>query len=309
MSKKIIIIVASIVLVLSLIIGLVLNLSLNPKEKEDIPIDITVEETEDVEKIEDPENINILIAGSDKSGKLADVIMLAKVNIENKNVKIISIPRDTRVKVNGKYMKVNSTLDLAGINGVKQATEYILKTKVDHYILFSTDTFREVIDTLGGVDFNVPQNMQYSDPVQDLNINLKKGYQHLDGEKAEQLVRFRKYPMGDLDRIKVQQDFFKEIITQKLNYSLISKADELTTTFVKNVNTDFKVKDLLPYITFLKSIDNINVDFYTIPGVADYIDGISYYILDEDEISNFLLNTINGINNNQDTIKTSTSLE
>jgi LCP family protein required for cell wall assembly len=72
---------------------------------------------------------------------------------------------------------------------------------------FTFDAFRETIDALGGVEFDVPQNMNYDDPQQGLSIHLKKGYQLLDGDKAEQLVRFRNYPMGDIDRTKVQFDF------------------------------------------------------------------------------------------------------
>lgn len=293
MLKKKIFIITLIVLFLITIVTIALNLSFNPADDKPIA-DITVddglkEKLDEIDVVEEPENKNILIAGADKSGELADVIMLAKINIETKEVKIISIPRDTRIKVNNKFMKINQVLGKNGISGIKQSVEYILKTKVDNYVLFSTDTFKETIDSLGGVDFNVPQNMNYNDPVQNLHINLKKGYQHLDGEKAEQLVRFRKYPMGDLDRIKVQQDFFKELITQKLNYSLLENADSLISTLIKNVNTDISLKDTIPYISFLKSIDNIDVTFYTIPGVADYIDNISYFIIDEDEISDFLL--------------------
>ena len=95
--------------------------------------------------------------------------------------------------------------------------------------------------------------------------------------------------MGDLDRIKVQQDFFKELISQKLNYSLIENADALMKTFLENVNTDFILKDLIPYINLLKTLDNIETNFYTIPGTADYVDGVSYYLIDEDSLSSFLL--------------------
>ena len=215
MKKNVVfaIIVAVLVLISIAVVGM--NVSLNPIQKgEDLEIAVDDTAKEDVELIQEPENKNILIVGSDKSGELADVIMLAKINVEEKDVKIISIPRDTRIKVNGEFMKINSTLGIGNINGTKQAVEYVLKTKIDDYVLFSTDTFRDTIDALGGVDFYVPQEMKYSDPIQNLKIDLKKGYQHLDGNKAEQLVRFRKYTMGDLDRIKVQQDFFKELINQ-----------------------------------------------------------------------------------------------
>ena len=131
--------------------------------------------------------------------------------------------------------------------------------------------------------------MKYSDPIQNLKIDLKKGYQHLDGNKAEQLVRFRKYTMGDLDRIKVQQDFFKELINQKLNHTLLNNADDLLKTILTNVNTNLTIKDLFPYINLLKNLNNINVEFYTIPGTPDYVGDISYFLIDEDEVSEFMI--------------------
>ena len=290
MKKNIVfaIIVAVLVVISIAVVGM--NMSFNPIEKgEDLEIAIDDTSEKEVELKQEPENKNILIVGSDKSGELADVIMLAKINVEEKDVKIISIPRDTRIKVNGEFMKINSTLGIGNINGTKQAVEYVLKTKIDDYILFSTDTFRDTIDALGGVDFYVPQDMKYSDPVQNLKIDLKKGYQHLDGDKAEQLVRFRKYTMGDLDRIKVQQDFFKELINQKLNHTLLNNADELMKTILTNINSNLTVKDLFPYIDLLKSINNINVEFYTIPGVPDYVGDISYFLIDEEEVAEFMI--------------------
>lgn len=290
MKKNVVfaIIVAVLVLISIAVVGM--NVSLNPIQKgEDLEIAVDDTAKEDVELIQEPENKNILIVGSDKSGELADVIMLAKINVEEKDVKIISIPRDTRIKVNGEFMKINSTLGIGNINGTKQAVEYVLKTKIDDYVLFSTDTFRDTIDALGGVDFYVPQDMKYSDPIQNLKIDLKKGYQHLDGNKAEQLVRFRKYTMGDLDRIKVQQDFFKELINQKLNHTLLNNADDLLKTILTNVNTNLTIKDLFPYINLLKNLNNINVEFYTIPGTPDYVGDISYFLIDEDEVSEFMI--------------------
>lgn len=290
MKKNIVfaIIVAVLVVISIAVVGM--NMSFNPIEKgEDLEIAIDDTSEKEVELKQEPENKNILIVGSDKSGELADVIMLAKINVEEKDVKIISIPRDTRIKVNGEFMKINSTLGIGNINGTKQAVEYVLKTKIDDYILFSTDTFRDTIDALGGVDFYVPQDMKYTDPVQNLKIDLKKGYQHLDGDKAEQLVRFRKYTMGDLDRIKVQQDFFKELINQKLNHTLLNNADELMKTILTNINSNLTVKDLFPYIDLLKSINNINVEFYTIPGVPDYVGDISYFLIDEEEVAEFMI--------------------
>lgn len=216
--------------------------------------------------------INVLITGVDKDGMRSDTIILASYDLDNQEVNMLSIPRDTRMYVGGWYQKINAAHAISkngkpqGIDGTIEAVTRLTTIPINYYVEFTFDAFRETIDAVDGVDYDVPQNMRYSDPTQDLYINLKKGYQHLDGDKAEQLVRFRQYPNGDIDRVAVQQDFIKAVAEQKLNLTIIDDLPELYETLSDNVSTNFTLKDVLRYSLNLKDLSADNIYMHQLPG-------------------------------------------
>lgn len=184
--------------------------------------------------------INVLVLGLDDDEKRSDVIALINYNPDENKMNILSIARDTRVKVNGKYMKINALIGKGGEKMVIDMVEDITGLPVDYYVTLNFKGFREIVDTLGGVEINVPFDMDYDDPYQNLHIHLKKGKQVLDGKKAEQFVRYRKgnhngegYEDGDLGRIKMQQLFMREFVNQKLKLKYLLKADEIFYTLKK----------------------------------------------------------------------------
>lgn len=225
----------------------------------------------------------VLVMGMDESGLRSDVMMLAIVDGRSGNVDVISIPRDTRVKVEGSRMKINAAHAIGKEELAMKTVENLLDVEVDHYVKFSFETFRRVIDALGGVDYNVPQDMKYYDPYQELEIDLEEGYQHLDGDEAEQLVRFRQYPMGDEDRIKVQQDFLKELVKQKLNAGIILRLPMLAKEIGECIETDIPADKWISYANVVRKMDENSVQTYQLPGGAQNINGVSYYICDENE--------------------------
>lgn len=244
-----------------------------------------VDEVVEVEK--ETGKVNFLLVGIDKEASLTDTIMVASYDLDQNKVNILSIPRDTRMYVGSRYQKINSAYSIRkdgkkkGVNGTIEAVSRLTKLPINYYIEFSLSAFRETIDALGGVNFDVPQNMNYDDPGQGLSIHLKKGYQLLDGAKAEQLVRFRNYPMGDIDRTKVQQSFVKAIAEQKLNLTIIEKIPELYKTISKNLKTNLEFGDVAKYALSLPDLTAENVNLYGLPGIPNSIDyGASYWIPD-----------------------------
>ena len=244
-------------------------------------VDVNVEGLEPVEK---SQPYNILVLGVDVEAKLTDVMILCQVNPVDHQVSMLSIPRDTRVKVKGSTMKINSSFSYGGVEQVIKTVKQLTGLPVNHYMLIDTSAFRDTIDALGGVDFEVPQNMDYEDPLQDLRIHLKKGYQHLDGDKAEQLVRFRRYPNGDVDRIKVQQDFLQAIIEQKLSAAYILKIPEVYSIIRDHSNTDMTPGEMIGTGKQLLAIKRENFKSFTLPGEGRYVGEISYYIPFENQL-------------------------
>lgn len=162
----------------------------------------------------------ILIAGTDESGLNTDTLMLLNVDRSEKQISLMSIPRDTRVdssytphKINGAYSANGS-----GEKGMFWLCDYVRQCvgfHPDAYVLVDLDCFMELVELFGGVEFYVPMDMHYEDPGQDLYIHLEEGLQTLDGEEAMGVVRFRKgYAMQDIDRVKVQRDFMMAALSQ-----------------------------------------------------------------------------------------------
>ncbi|MDY3929773.1 MAG: LCP family protein [Clostridia bacterium] len=242
--------------------------------------------------------INVLILGVDNEGLRTDTIMVASYDTDDHKMNILSIPRDTRMYVGTKYQKINAAHaitkngKIAGPQGSIEAVTRLTGIPINYYVEFSFSAFRETIDALGGVYYNVPQNMNYEDPVQDLYIHLTSGYQLLDGDKAEQLVRFRQYPQGDIKRVEVQQDFIKALAEQKMNASIVTKLPDLYKTVSKNVKTNFSVSDITKYAPTLLDLRMEDIVTYSLPGEysgSEY--SASYWLADMNELKNLIETT------------------
>ena len=215
---------------------------------------------------------NVLLLGVDKDGLRTDTIIIASYDLDKNAVNMLSIPRDTRMYIGRQYQKINAAHALSqngkikGPQGTIEAVTRLTGIPVNYYVEFSCEAFRNTIDALGGVEIDVPRRMKYSDPVQKLYIDLQPGLQLLDGDKAEQLVRFRKYPRGDIERVEMQQKFVKALAEQKLNLSILDNIPEIFKVLQKDVKTNFTIKDVLKYLPNLRELNTENITMYSLPG-------------------------------------------
>lgn len=230
----------------------------------------------------------VLVMGTDNAGLRTDVLMVGFINSRSKTVDVLSVPRDTQVKIGARYYKINSAYAIGQEEQTIESVEKLLDVKIDGYVKFSFETFRETIDAVGGVNFDVPQDMFYEDPYQDLYIDLKAGPQHLNGEEAEGLVRFRRYPTGDEGRIAVQQEFIKEIIRQKANPAILLAAPAIVKTLEKNIDTNLEEKDIVELAGAAVRAGTDGFNTYKLPGRAAYQYGASYYICDATQTANLV---------------------
>lgn len=240
------------------------------------------EDVEGLDPVDKSSPYNILVLGVDVEARLTDVMILCQIDPVEHSVKMLSIPRDTRIKLKGSSMKINASYAVGGVEKVIETVKNLTGLSVNHYFLINTKAFRDTIDALGGVDYNVPRNMNYEDPLQNLYIHLKAGYQHLDGDKAEQLVRYRQYPNGDVDRIKVQQSFLKEIIAQKLKAEYIAKIPTVYDVIKSNASTDMTIAEMVSAGKQLLAIKGEDFKSMTLPGNGEYVGAVSYFLHDEE---------------------------
>lgn len=227
---------------------------------------------------------NILICGTDDDGYRTDTIIVAHLDEETHDVALMSVPRDTVVLTgNGGIMKINSVYAGGGADGMARLSKRLgamLGFELDGYVLVNLEAFRETVELVGGVEFDVPQDMYYQDPTQNLHIDLKAGKQLLDGEKAMELVRFRKgYASQDIQRTKVQQEFLRALAKKVLSVSSLTKIKEFADVFSTYVTTDLTVGNMLYFAKALMQCDFDAMKTYTLEGEGAMINGGSYYPL------------------------------
>ena len=233
----------------------------------------------------------LLIAGKDHAAGLTDTIMLGKFDTKNHEAHFYSIPRDTCVnedwtptkKVNQYYNSAGGGKD--GVEAMLDGAEKLLGFRVDHYMIIDLEAFIEIVDTIGGVKFDVPIDMDYDDPDQELWIHVKKGYQTLDGYNAMCVWRFRStYAMGDIDRLNVQHDLLKAVVKQTLTLGNITNLDEIIDIVTKRVETDLTAGNLAYFAEQFLKMDEQNITFETAPGnYSGTLNNLSHVFLYPDQ--------------------------
>ena len=255
---------------------------------------------------------NVAVFGVDIDGYRTDTMFVVHLDSERGSTDLVSIPRDTQVRLSDKEydkmlgfnrgaprtMKLNEMTAYAGIKNINEVTvkqiEKILGIKIDNYVTVELDAFREIVDVIGGVEVDVPRRMDYYDSVQGFRVDLYPGMQPLDGAAAEGLVRFRKdkygggYANGDTDRIKTQHLFLKAFAEKLLSKENISNLPKMIPTIFQHVKTDVNVLDLPKYYGYASSFNTDEIKFHTIPGVGRYQGNISYFFPDVDTLDEFV---------------------
>ncbi|AFS78980.1 transcriptional regulator [Gottschalkia acidurici 9a] len=256
---------------------------------------------EENEKKEDnkKEDITFLLMGVDakdakkSEGQRTDTMIICRYDSTTGKASMLSIPRDTKAKIKGKRFeeKINHAHAYGGPELALKTVNELLDTDINYYVMVNYNVVRDFVDTMGGVEIDVPMDMRYSDPVADppLSINLKKGKQTLDGDKALQFLRFRKgYADQDLGRINAQQEFIKSASKELLNPKNIFKLPKVVDTFVNNVDTNIPTKVMLQYALDVKNLDTEKMESNTLPGEAKMVDDLWYFIADKEESSKII---------------------
>ena len=255
----------------------------------------------DPQKLKEVERLNVLILGESgipgEDYKLTDSIMVASYNPQTQQASLLSIPRDTYVGKKDKNTATSNYLASYKINTVYRNGTNIPETiecvnnitglNLDKYLLIDTDAIIEVVDAIGGVTFDVPIDMDYDDPAQDLHIHLKAGEQLIDGEKAEQLLRFRhnndgtsypsEYGDNDIGRMRTQREFIQVTAKQLLRVENVTKVLNLMDIVFKNVKTNLDMETLKYYIPYIFKFNTSNIVSDTLPGTPEKCNGIWIY--------------------------------
>lgn len=213
----------------------------------------------------------ILVSGVDDGNGGSDTNILVAVDAANKYIYGVSIPRDTKAVINGKNHKINFAYNAGGMELLAETVSDQLGIPVDYTVLVDLRGFEALVDAIKGVDFYVPVDMDYDDPIQGLSIHFSKGMQHLYGADALKVVRFRHnndgsgYGSEDIGRMQTQQNFLKAVAKQTLTVSNLDKIDDFVKIFNAYVETDLTINNLAWLGKEAISIGADNIDFSTLP--------------------------------------------
>lgn len=259
----------------------------------------------DQETLKDLNPIQVLVMGvsTDNGGKLTDTIMVASYNPQTQAASLLSIPRDTFVgkseSTASAYDKINALYQKSPEKTL-EAVNSITGLEIKYYVVIDNQALIKLVDLIGGVEFEVPIDMDYDDTSQNLHIHLDQGLQTIDGEKAEQLLRFRKnndgtsYPSSygdnDIGRMKTQRNFIIATIKQTLQPENILKIKGIIDIAYEYIETNLDLSVIKDYVPYAVNINPDNIKSASLPGAPKSLgpSNLSFYKLDEDATEELL---------------------
>ncbi len=229
-------------------------------------------------------NVHILLAGDDERADdepaRSDTIIYTVLRPIDKKVSMVSIPRDTLVDIPGYGEdKINAALSVGDLPLLMETVENLVEAPVDHYVLVNFETFKHVVDAIGGITIDVPERMYK--PEED--IDLEPGKQHLNGYQALAFVRWRDDGLGDLGRIERQKTFMAAVM-KKSTRLMPWQAARLAWVLQNEVKTDLTLPELLSLTARMAGISGDDLIYESFAHDPQYINGISYVLLNRDDV-------------------------
>ena len=272
------------------------------------------------EKEKELQDIYLLVMG--KSENMTDTIMVVKYSAKNQSASMLSIPRDTFTGDDEKRARASDKINSKYINGGAQDTlkevNELTGLNIRYYLIVDTKALRDLVDAIGGVEFDVPIDMDYDDVTQALHIHVKKGLQLLNGEQAEGVVRFRhnnnytSYPVSygdnDLGRMRTQREFLKILLKQLMKPTNITKINNLLKIAQEEVETNIDWNTAKGYVPSLFGFNTNNLVTNALPGEAKYANGVAVFIANpiktKELINTMFLQVVNNTEQNEETTDT-----
>ena len=290
----------------------------------------------------DLKELKVLLLGvsTDTDAELTDTIMVASYDPNTQKANLLSIPRDTFTGKNTK--KAVASQKINSLYNIEKTPEKTLKAvneltglDIKYYVVVKTEALIKLVDAIGGVKFNVPMRMKYTDTSQNLVIDLEEGEQLIDGNKAEQLLRFRhndyqkgvgmtsypsEYGDNDFGRMRTQRDFIIATLKQTLKPSNIFKIGQILEIANENVDTNLELSFVKDYIPYAVELDTENITSATLPGTTPDVsttNGVSIFVADKKASKELIQsmfyadvteeNEVNTISNNTTSISPTTT--
>lgn len=269
------------------------------------------------------DKLQVLVLG--ESTGMSDTIIVASYDPKTQEAALLSIPRDTFIGDDKKHTSVYDKINSLYSNGdtpekTLAAVNKLTGLDLKYYIIVDTEALQKLVDTIDGVEFDVPIDMDYDDYSQDLFIHLKAGVQTLNGDQAEQLVRFRhnndyssysySYGDNDLGRMRTQRNFIIATVKQTIRMKNVTQIGNIIDIFKQYVKTNLDFNHVKDYIPYAIKINTDDIKAAQLPGTAQYLGYLSFFLCDEEEtqelVKEFFLDKPEIIEENDENITVTT---
>lgn len=262
------------------------------------------------ETLKNLDKLDILIMG--ESGGMSDTIMICSYDPKTQNASILSIPRDTFIGDSKRRATTSDKINAVYNNGrdpkkTMEAVNKITGLNIQYYLLVDTKALVELVDLIGGLEFDVPIDMQYSDDEQDLHIDLRPGQQKLTGKQVEGLSRFRhnqdgstysyEYGIEDFGRMKTQRNVMTAIAKQTIKLKNVKEIGNILDIAAKYLKTNINISTLKDYIPYAVNMNTENIRTEQLPGVPEYVNGIAFFLYNEEKAEDLINEMFKGITN------------
>lgn len=216
----------------------------------------------------------LLIGRDDGGGGKTDTIMVGAYDVKNRSIDVLSIYRDTMVDVPWEIPKINSVYNRQGLEGLQKQIKNLIGYQPDYYFVVELSMIPALVEAMGGVTYDVPYNMDYDDPSQNLHIHFKKGSQHITGEDAVRLLRWRKnnsgesISVGDIGRVEIQHSFLKTMAKQMLSLGTITRLADIVKVVDRNLESNLNYGEMIWFAEQALGVKSDAIRFHNLPGDA-----------------------------------------
>lgn len=214
----------------------------------------------------------LLVGRDDGGGGNTDTIMVGCFDVKNGTVDVLSIYRDTLVDAPWEIPKINAVYNRQGIQGVREQVKNLIGYAPDYYFVVELDAVEELVDAIGGVDYDVPYSMHYDDPSQNLHIHYEKGPQHLSGADAVKVLRWRKnnsgeaLSVGDVGRVEVQHSFLRALAGEMVSLGTLTKIGDIVDIVDRNLESNLKYGEMIWFGERALGLGKDSIRFHNLPG-------------------------------------------
>ena len=227
--------------------------------------------------------INVLVLGVDERGDdvgRSDTAFVVTIDTNKKIATVLSIPRDTRVKIPGhKWDKLNHAYAYGGTKLSQRSVEDLIGVPINYTVKVNFTSFVRLIDAIGGITIDVEKRMKYADPYDDnggLYIDIYPGVQRMNGKTAIQYVRYRDEE-GDIGRVARQQKFMKAFLHEFTDPRLVTRLPDIIKECSSTLKTDMSTYEMVKLAPVISAAAKEGLHGEWVSGTPLWIDGVSYW--------------------------------